>query len=420
MLKAALEPFRNAEARRLALIFAVVYFAQGMWDLPIQPITFVLKDRFGYSATQVASFFSLITIPWLIKPAYGLLSDFVPLFGRRRKSYLMANCALAVAGGLVLSLLPDYTPLRIALLFTVMGFGLAFTDVMTDALMVEHGKRMQLTGAFQSVQWASINTASVLVGVSGGALTERGSLHLAFFLAALCPLLSFTMAVFAVREARVGRPVGQFGATWAAIRGALRSRPLWVVAGFILFWTFSPSIGTPLFFYQTDTLKFSQQFIGTLASLSSVAATVGALAYAGISRRFALKAILNASIGIGVASTLAYLVYKDVASAIVIDVTFGCTAMIATLAFLDLAAKACPKQAEGTFFALLMSIYNGGMQGSQIVGGWLYDSLGYTRLILISAAFSALCWLLVPLLRIEEIEARAAASDMADEGPSYR
>jgi MFS family permease len=417
MLKAALEPFRNPEARRLALIFAVVYFAQGMWDLPIQPITFALKERFGYSATQVASLFSLITIPWLIKPAYGLLSDFVPLFGRRRKSYLMLSCALATAAGLVLSLLPDYTPRRIALLFTVMGFGLAFTDVLTDALMVENGKRMQLTGAFQSVQWASIYTALVLVGVSGGALAERRSLHLAFFLAALFPLLSFTVAVFAVREARVGRQAGQFAATWAAIRGALRSRPLWVVAGFILFWTFSPSIGTPLFFYQTDTLKFSQQFIGTLASLSSVAGIVGALAYSAISRRFALKAILNVSIGIGVASTLAYLVYKDATSAIIIDVTFGCVGMIATLSFLDLAAKACPKQAEGTFFALLMSIYNGGTQGSQIVGGWLYDSLGYTRLILISATFSALCWLLVPLVRVEDIEARAAASDNADESP---
>src|SRR2546428_1239620 len=188
-----------------------------MWRLPVQPITFVLKEGFGYSATQVATLFSLTMIPWLIKPAYGLLSDFVPLFGRRRKSYLMLNCALAAAAGLVLSLLPAYTPLRIALLCMVMGLGLAFTDVMTDALMVENGKRMGLTGGFQSVQWASLYTASALVGMGGGALTERGSLHLAFFLAALFPLLSFTMAIFAIREGRVGRQAGQCQATWTAI-----------------------------------------------------------------------------------------------------------------------------------------------------------------------------------------------------------
>jgi hypothetical protein len=73
-------PFRRPETRRLALTFAAVAFAQGMWYLPIQVMTFLLKVRFGYSAAQAASFFSIATIPWLVKPAYGLLSDCVPLF----------------------------------------------------------------------------------------------------------------------------------------------------------------------------------------------------------------------------------------------------------------------------------------------------------------------------------------------------
>ncbi len=127
--------------------------------------------------------------------------------------------------------------------------------------------------------------------------------------------------------------------------------------------------------------------------------------------------MLQLSIGIGVASTLAYLLYQDAISAILIDVTFGGIGMLGTLAFLDLAARACPKQAEGTVFALLMSIYNGGVQGSQIVGGWLYDSLGYTWLILLSATCTALCWLLVPLVRAEQIEALAAAPDLTGGPP---
>lgn len=414
MLNAVRNPFAHAEARRLGLVFAVVYFAQGMWDLPTQPITFVLKERFGFSATHVATLFSVTTLPWLIKPAYGLLSDFVPLFGRRRKSYLMLTGGLAAAAGLVLSLLPEYTPWRMVLLFAIMGLGLAFSDVVVDALMVEHGQRWQLTGTFQAVQWAAIETASVLVGIGGGALTERGALRSAFLLAALFPLLSLTVAAVAIPEARLGWQADQFRARWTAIRRAFRSRSLWAVAGFILFWTFSPSVGTALFFYQTDTLQFSQSFIGTLSSLASVAAIIGALAYARMSRHIALRAMLKVSIGIGVGSTLAYLLYKDVISAILIDVTSGGIGMIATLVFLDLAAKACPKQAEGTFFALLMSLYNGGVQGSQIIGGWLYDTLGYTWLILISAAFTALCWLLVPLVRVEQIEAHAAAPNVTE------
>jgi len=85
------------------------------------------------------------------------------------------------------------------------------------------------------------------------------------------------MAVVAISEPRVERVAGQFRATWLAIRGSIGSRQLWVVAGFILFWVFSPSIGTPLFFHQTDVLKFEQWFIGTLDSIVFASMIVGAL-----------------------------------------------------------------------------------------------------------------------------------------------
>ena len=41
-------------------------------------------------------------------------------------------------------------------------------------------------------------------------------------------------------------------------------------------------------------------------------------------------------------------------SAVLITVVFGAVSMIMQLAFLDLAAKACPPHVEATFFALLM------------------------------------------------------------------
>src|SRR5206468_12667947 len=97
-----LNPFKTADARRLAFLFGVVYFAQGMWYLPNQSITIVLKER-GLTAGQVADFFLIAMIPWLVKPAYGLLSDFVPLFGRRRQSYFLLACSLAAAAGLMLA-----------------------------------------------------------------------------------------------------------------------------------------------------------------------------------------------------------------------------------------------------------------------------------------------------------------------------
>jgi MFS family permease len=401
-----LNPFRTPDARRLALLFAVVYFAQGMWYLPTQPITIALKNR-GLSAGQVADFFLITTLPWLIKPLYGLLSDFVPLFGRRRQSYFLLTTALASACGFALAALPAHDYWTMAVLFTLMGLGLAFTDVLTDALMVEAGRPRGLTGAFQSVQWAAIYTASIIVGLLGGYLTGAGRLHLTFGLAACFPLVSFVMALLFVREPPASGERAAFRETWAAIRAAATGRDVWLVAAFIFFFNFSPSFGPAFTFYQTDVLRFSQEFIGMLSSMSAVGFVVGALIYAPLSRRVPLRRLIVILIGVGAAGMLLYLGYRGPRSAMVIDTVTGTIVMLTQLAFLDLAAKACPPRVEGTFFALLMSIFNAGTQLSMNVGGRLYDTLGYTPLVLISAGMTALAWIFVPLVDIPRIEARA-------------
>src|SRR5207244_2572774 len=153
-----------------------------------------------------------------------------------------------------------------------------------------------------------------------------------------------------------------------------------------------------------------QRFIGRLAALGAVSQVVGAIFYAPLSRRMPLKHVMHISIALGVVSTLAYLVYRDAVSAVIITVVFGAVSMIMQLAFLDLAAKACPPHVEATFFALLMSVFNLGVQLAENVGARLYDHLGYAPLVLIGAAMTALTWLLVPLVRIDRIEATARAA----------
>ena len=208
---------------------------------------------------------------------------------------MLLTSAAAGLAGLALGLTGEHSYWRMAYLFTLMAVGLAFTDVLVDALMVENGKPLGLTGAFQSVQWAAITTATVIVGVLGGYLAEHRLLPRAFFLGACFPLISMLMAIFVVREAPTPGARREFWTTWASIRVALRERDVWVVGGFLFFYTFSPSFGPALLFYQTDVLHFSQQFIGHLSALAAVAAIGGAFIYAPLSRRMPLRRLINLS-----------------------------------------------------------------------------------------------------------------------------
>ena len=411
---ARLHPFKTPEAQRLALLFGVVYFAQGMWYLPNQTITIIFKEELHLSAGQVATFFSVAVVPWLLKPFYGLLSDFVPIFGYRRRSYFLGGSALAALAALAVVALgrPEYWPL--AIFFTLMGFGLALTDVITDAVMVEGGRALNLTGAFQSVQWAAIYTASILVGLLGGYLAETRSLRTTFAIAAMFPMMSCAMALGFLHDRRVKRDLVALRQTWSAVRQAARSRTVWLIAAFIFLFNFSPSFGPAFLYYQTDTLKFSQKFIGVLSALQAAGYVVGAFLYAPLSRRVSLSRIITAAVAVAVLTTLGYLFYRGSTSAIIIDFSFGIIAMMTQLALLDLSAKVCPRLVEGTFFALLMSIYNGGQQGSQVVGGYLYDWVGFTPLIFISAGATALVLFMLPWLPVREIEEKARAAAAAN------
>jgi MFS family permease len=341
-------------------------------------------------------------LAWNVKPLYGLLSDLVPLRGSRRRSYLLVTTAVATAGWLALGLQPVQAYWPLLLLLSVTGLGLAFTDVLCDAVMVEEGKPRGLTGRFQAIQWTAIYAASLLTGIGGGYLSAHVPHATTFLLIAAFPAVAFVVSAWAVREPRTRFDRASVAATLAALRAGFRTGPLWRAALFIFLWNFSPSFGVPLEFYMVDVLKITKIQLGLLATLSSAGAIVGALLYARYARRMPLRRLLDLAVATGVVGTLAYYGLVGWWSAVALNVVVSVVSMVALLATLDLAARAVPLHAEGTFFATLMSVNNLGTTGSTWVGGLLYDLVGLNWLIALSAAATAACWLLVPWMRLDK------------------
>lgn len=392
--------------RRLAVFFATVYAVQGLAEpragLAGQPIFFLLKDELRLGAAETAAFLALVGLAWNVKPLYGLLSDLVPLLGYRRRSYLLVTTAMATLGWLVLGMLPAY-PWGLTLgILGLAGLGLAFTDVLCDAVMVEEGQARGLTARFQSIQWAAIYGASLLAGIGGGYLSAHVSYSRTFLLVALFPALSFAVSAWVVREARTGFDRATVRETAGALRLGARSGPLWRAAAFIFLWNFSPSFGVPLEYHMVDALGITKIQLGVLASLGSGAAMLGALVFGRYATHLAPRRLLNLAVAIGVAGTLAYYGLVGWRSAVALTVLVGFVSAVALLATLDLAARAVPRHAEGTFFAALMSVNNIGTTGAAWLGGQLYDLVGLNWLIAISAATTAACWFLVPWIRLPE------------------
>ena len=398
------------EVRRLMVFFGLVYFSQGLGQavgLINQPLAYYLKSL-GMTADRVAQLMAVLTIPWMIKPVYGLISDYVPLFGYRRKSYLILMNGLAMGGFLWLTVLTNPDVIVKAILLTAVG--IASSDVLVDALMVENGHKTGMIRQFQGQQWMWFNIAAVTTGLIGGWLSSsyppQTALHLAALITACAPAAVVLATMVLVREPRVELNVAQIKATTRGLMAALRSRTLWTVAGFLALWSFIPTFGMPLYYHMVDHLKFDQYFIGQLTALGAVGAVVGAFVY----RRYlavwmSTRRLVYVSIVLASAATASYLLLLSRTSAIMVYFTTSLLTMIPFLTLLSLAAAACPPQAAGFTFAAMMSIANLSGQLSSVFGVYLYERVFHQNivpLIGISTVLTLSTMLLVPFLSIRE------------------
>jgi MFS family permease len=390
------------------LFFAIVYVVEGIGQARVgiiyQPLNYYLKD-IGWTPVQVTAYLAILNFPWVIKPVFGLVSDFIPLFGYRRKSYLIISSICAVGAYAWIARLSE--PGEFALLLVLTSFAMATASTLCGALLAENGQSFRLSSTFVGQQWLWFYIAIMASSFVGGELVQRlpplSALQAAAGVAAVAPIAVIFASLFLLSERKSTANRLEMQLTFHSIVAALRSTKLYLVALFLFLYSFAPGFGTPLYYFMTDELKFSQSYIGILGSIASAGWIAGALVHRWLLWRMDSKALLYLSIVLGTLSAASFLLLSDEITAAIVNFANGAATMIATIASLTLAANYCPKRAAGFAFAGLMSIMNLAELFSNNIGAFLYEHVFDSRLgplIVVSAASTAFAAVLVPLLRL--------------------
>jgi MFS family permease len=396
---------------RTMWFFAIVYAVEGtcqaksgiMW----QPLSHWLKESVHWDPVTISASLAILDLPWVIKPLWGAISDFVPLFGYRRRPYLvLANIAAFLAFAWVATIA---TTSAMIPALTVTAVAMAVSSTLCGALLVETGQKTNNSANFVNQQWLWFNIAQIiavlLAGYMIGVLSPLAALHAAAVVAALAPL-GIIAGVWLIHEPRAPIDLEALRERLRALVSVFRNRSLWFVAGFLFLYYFSPGFGTPLYFVMTDRLQFSQGFIAKLSAISSAGWIIGGLLYRWRLHRLHRLTLLRLSIAGGVVSTLAYLLLVGPVSGVTISLFSGITSMIAMIATMSLAAESCPEGAEGFAFAGMMSILNIASPLSDTLGSLLYEHVfdrQLAPLIIVSAAATALVFFLIPLMVVRAL-----------------
>ncbi len=396
----------SVTARNLVVLFAGLYAAEGLCALTgLQRLPFdhYSKDVAGWSATHLSSMHALLALPWAVKPLYGALSDNVPLFGSRRRSYLVVANGLSAAACLVLWL--TFSQVSVVMCLFVLSIGMALSSAVAGGVLVESGQRYGNANLLVTQQWLWYGLANLAARLGGGALAGRLAPATALQTAALilvAPLVGVIVLTWRLTPEAPLDAVRKDLRTILGEMGALvRSRDLLLVAGFLFCFAYNPGLQTPLYFHLTNGLGFSQDFIGTLQAAAAAGSIVGVLVCRWLAKRLRMRTMFYICVGLGVITALATFALIDHTLALIVYFATGVSGVFSLVMAATLAAEVCPGGQEGLCFAAMMSIDNIASIASDASGSYLFDALFHRRLgplIVVSAAFTAGSALLIWLL----------------------
>ena len=87
----------------------LVYLVAGASGFASIAETFWGRERLGLSAAGLLALSAWLTVPWTLKMVFGHLVDTVPVFGSRRRAYVLAGALLHATAYLALTAAADRT-----------------------------------------------------------------------------------------------------------------------------------------------------------------------------------------------------------------------------------------------------------------------------------------------------------------------
>lgn len=406
--------FGNEPTGELIAILAV-YFVQGILKLARLAVSFFLKDELGLTPAQVSVLLGIVVLPWIIKPLYGFISDGLPIFGYRRRPYLILSGILGVISWVSLATIV-HTPIAATLAIALGSLSVAISDVIADSLVVERARSESQAeaGSLQSLTWGTTALGGLITAYFSGMLLEHFTTRTVFWITALFPLIVSAVASL-ISEAPVSKNTSEdehsnfqsIKHQLQQLRAAITQKAILLPTVFLFLWQATPTSESAFFFFTTNELHFEPEFLGRVSLVTSVAALVGIWIFQRFLKTvpfrviFAWSTLLSSVLGM----TMLLLVTHANRALGIDDHWFSLgdslilTVMgqIAYMPVLVLAARLCPKGIEATLFALLMSVTNLAGLVSYQLGAGLMSLLGIT-----ATNFDSL-WLLVIITNLSTL-----------------
>lgn len=357
------------------------------------------KDVQKVQPSAVQLYSGLYTIPWVMKPIWGLLTDVFPVRGFRRRPYFVLAGVVGALSAVAVAL--DGGMSAAAAVGCLMGLSaaVAIADVTIDACIARNSIEIRaLASDLQSLCGFCSSVGALLGYSSSGFFVHHLGPQGALGLLAVPPALLVVLGFFIYEQRTISshsekKAVEKLGVAMKGMYKTIKFPQVWRPSLY-MYLSLALSISTHegQFYWYTDPKAgpaFSQEFVGIIYAIGAMASIVGVLIYHktlkdhpfrnilflaqllyGVSGMIDLIFILRWNLALGIPDYF-FVVMEECVHRIV--------SRIRWMPMIVLSSRLCPLGIEGTFFALLMCIDSLGGLSSKWGGGMVLHLLHVTR-----------------------------------------
>lgn len=122
----------------------IVAFLQGLGDLNTLVMFYYYSELLLLPVITLQIVQSTMIIPWIFKPVFGFITDNFPIWGYRRKSYLMLICICETLLYLYIATIPLNLIVVFALNLSII-ICIVFKNILAEGMVVELTHEAQKT-----------------------------------------------------------------------------------------------------------------------------------------------------------------------------------------------------------------------------------------------------------------------------------
>jgi MFS family permease len=386
------------------------------------PLQNLLKNELHAGRAANAAFFFWAGLAWYFKPFAGIFTDSFPMFGSRRKSYILFSAILAMFSWFALAVTPHQYS-KLLMVSIVINAFMVIASTVVGGYMVETAQATAGSGRLTALRQFVQQGCAIVVGPSAGYLAS-----IAFgWTAAACGGILFLLVpvtILFLHEKRMHIDSRELlGNARKQMVKIGTARTMWAAAGLMALFYIAPGFSTAVFYRQQNELHLTTQGQGFLQLIAGIFGVLAALGYGILCRRFNLRTMLVWCMLLGTAANLGYLFYSSVGHARIIEGFNGFGYTLAELALMDLAVRATPAGSEGLGFSLMMSVRNLALFGTDWFGSKLLDQyhISFNSLVIANSATTLITVPLVFLLPLVIVSRKdAELAELYEEAPAPR